>query len=78
MISINLYKARAITHDKRRVARAAEFAPLDEQIARQIPGTDQASIEVERQMIRDRYDAIQKQIDGAGDVGELSEIIAGL
>ena len=29
MIRINLDKAKAIAHDKRRAVRAAEFAPLD-------------------------------------------------
>jgi hypothetical protein len=29
MITINIDKAKAIAHDKRREARSAEFAPLD-------------------------------------------------
>jgi len=29
MITVNIDKAKAIAHDKRRAARAAEFAPLD-------------------------------------------------
>ncbi len=29
MITINIDKAKAIAHDKRRQARSAEFAPLD-------------------------------------------------
>ena len=38
MITINITKAKAIGHDMRRAARAEEFKPHDEAIAKQIPG----------------------------------------
>lgn len=63
MIKINTEKARAIAHDLRRAARAAEFAPLDEQLARQVPGTDTQAIEAARQAVRDKYAVVQTTID---------------
>jgi hypothetical protein len=36
-IDHDIDKCKAIGHDKRRAARAVEFAPLDEVIAKQIP-----------------------------------------
>lgn len=68
MIAIDMTKARAIAHDKRRAARAAEFSPLDEVIAKQIPGTDVQAVEVERQAVREKYAAMQTAIDAAGTV----------
>ena len=64
-------KANAIAHDRRRVMRAAELAPLDEIIARQIPGTNATAAEAERQKIRSRYDKIQADIDKAKSPAEL-------
>tara|TARA_R110000868_G_scaffold17776_2_gene77611 strand:+ start:61 stop:297 length:237 start_codon:yes stop_codon:yes gene_type:complete len=75
MITVNLTKAKAITHDARRVARAAEFAPLDEVIMKQIPNTDTAAVEAERQVIREKYAAIQADIDAAIDTNSLKTII---
>ena len=37
-IVIDVTKAKAIGHDMRRAARAEEFKPFDEAIAKQIPG----------------------------------------
>jgi len=68
MIAIDMTKARAIAHDKRRAARAAEFSPLDEVIAKQIPGTDVQAVEVERQAVREKYAAMQTAIDAADTV----------
>lgn len=65
MIIINMEKAKAIGHDKRRAMRAEEFAPLDKVIAAQIPGNDFVAAESQRQAIRDKYAAIQEQIDTA-------------
>jgi len=62
MITINIDKAKAITHDKRRVARAAEFAPLD--VKATIP-SEAAAAEVSRQLVREKYAAIQAAIDAA-------------
>jgi hypothetical protein len=70
-IVINLDKAKAIVHDKRRAARAAEFAPLD--IKATIP-SEAAAAEAARQAIRDKYAAIQSDIDSAPGVPELKLI----
>jgi hypothetical protein len=63
MIKINIDKAKSIGHDIRRAKRAEEFKPFDAIIAAQIPGTDAAAAEVERQAIRDKYAVIQVQIE---------------
>jgi hypothetical protein len=68
-IVIDLTKAKAIGHDMRRAARAEEFKPYDEAIAKQIPGTDGA--EIARQAIRDKYAAIQTSIDAATTTDEI-------
>ena len=66
MIVINTDKARTIAHEMRRAARAVEFAPMDEQIARRLPGTDLVELEAARQAVRDKYAVIQTTIDLAG------------
>jgi hypothetical protein len=71
MITININKAKAIVHDKRRAARAAEFAPLD--VKATIP-SEAAAAEAARQAIRDKYAAIQSDIDSAPGVPELKLI----
>jgi hypothetical protein len=78
MISINLTKAKEITHAARRAARAAEFEPYDAIIMKQIPGSDAAAAEAERQKIREKYAAIQVDIDSAPGAPELKLIIEGL
>jgi hypothetical protein len=78
MITINLNKARDITHTIRREARAEEFKPLDEIIAKQIPGADAVAAEAARQAIRDKYTAIQADIDSAPGVNELKLIVDSL
>lgn len=75
MITINMNKAREITHEKRRAARADEFAPLDDVIAKQIPGSDAVEAEAKRQEIRKRYAVIQNEIDGCDTSDELKTII---
>lgn len=72
MITINIDKAKAISHDKRRDARTKEFAPLD--IKATIP-SEAAQAEADRQAIREKYAAIQEQIDAAQDVETLTEIV---
>lgn len=64
----NLEKSKAIAHDLRRAARALEFAPLDVKVT--IP---EYAVEAEegRQTIRDKYDAIQADIDAATTVQQL-------
>lgn len=78
MISINLDKAKGIAHDARRESRAKEFAPLDEVIMKQIPGNDPAEAEAERQLVRDKYAAIQSNIDAAEDIVTLKTIMSDL
>jgi hypothetical protein len=78
MITVNIDKAKVISHDKRREARSAEFAPLDEVIMKQIPGTDAVAVEAERQAIRDKYVSLQADIDAATDAVALKTIIEGL
>lgn len=63
MITVNINKAKDIAHDMRRAARAAEFAPLDEVIAKQIPNS--GVTDADRQVIREKYAVIQTQIDAA-------------
>jgi hypothetical protein len=75
MISINIDKAKAIAHDKRRAARAAEFAPLD--IKATIP-SEAVAAETARQVIRDKYAVIQSDIDTAPGVPELTLVVQSL
>jgi hypothetical protein len=75
MISINIDKAKNICHDKRRAARAAEFAPLD--IKATIP-SEAAAAEAARQAVREKYAAVQTQIDSAADVAALKTLVEGL
>jgi len=67
----DLDQCKAIGHDKRRAARAEEFAPFDEIIAKQIPGADAAEAEAARQEIRDKYADVQVAIDAAADPDEI-------
>lgn len=71
MISINIDKAKALVHDKRRAARAAEFAPLD--IKATIP-SEAAAAEAARQAVRDKYATMQTSIDAAADLAALKQI----
>jgi hypothetical protein len=72
MITINIDKAKAITHDKRRAARSAEFAPLD--IKATIP-SEAAAAEAARAAIRTKYAGIQTAVDAAADVAALKTIM---
>ena len=71
-IGINLDKAKDIAHDKRRAARAEEFAPLD--IKATIP-SEAASAEAARQAIREKYAAMQEAMDAAQSPEELKELL---
>jgi hypothetical protein len=70
-VEVDLVKAKAIGHDIRRSKRAEEFAPHDEVIAKQIPGKDQAQAEEARQVVRDKYAAMQVAIDEAATPDEI-------
>lgn len=78
MITINIDKAKNIAHDMRRAARAEEFAPHDEVIAKRIPGIAAEEAEAARQAIREKYAVIQADIEAAADVDTLKQIIEGL
>ena len=71
-IKIDLNKAKEIAHDKRRAARTAEFAPLD--IKATIP-SEAAAAEAARQTVRDKYAAMQSQMDAATTVEELKALL---
>jgi len=70
MITINITKAKVIAHDVRRAARAVEFEPYDNAIAKQIPGQAEGA-EAARAAIRTKYAAMQTQIDAASTVDEI-------
>jgi hypothetical protein len=74
MITINLDKAKNIAHDVRRAARAKEFAPYDDLIAKQIPGPA-AQAEAERVAIREKYAQMQTQLDAAQSPEELKSVL---
>jgi hypothetical protein len=72
-IGINLNKAKEIAHNKRRVDRANEFAPLDIKVT--IP-SESVKAEEERQKIREKYNVMQVEIDNATSVEQLKQIIS--
>lgn len=74
-VGVDTTKAQDITHEMRRAKRTEEFAPLDEIIMKQIPGTSVVDAENARGVIRAKYDAIQVEIDAAVDHTELKAII---
>jgi hypothetical protein len=71
MIIVNIDKAKAIGHEIRRKKREEEFAPLDTVIMKQIPGKDAQAAESERQAIRDKYAAVQTDIEVAETPDEI-------
>jgi hypothetical protein len=75
MIQINMTKAKAIAHDARRAARSAEFEPHDAIIMKQIPGADSTAAEAARQAIRDKYAALQAQMDAAETPEQLKALM---
>ena len=75
MIQVDILKAKEIAHEKRRAARALEFAPLDIQTT--IPAMAEQA-EAKRAEVRSKYDAIQTQIDEANSVDVLKDIITQL
>ena len=75
MITVNINKAKAIAHDRRRTARAEEFKPHDEIIAKQIPGVDAAAAEAARATIRAKYAVVQEAIDQAQTPDEIKKAL---
>jgi hypothetical protein len=74
MITINVTKAKVIAHNKRREARSKEFDPYDNAIAKQIPGQS-AGAEEQRQLIREKYAAMQTAIDAATTLDEIKAVM---
>lgn len=72
MITINIEKAKNIAHDIRRESRAKEFAPLD--IKATIPN-EASDAESARQIVRDKYAAMQIEIDTAENVDQIKAAI---
>ncbi len=70
-VEVDLDQAKEIGHTIRRQQRAEEFAPLDEVIAKQIPGMDLVAAEAGRQLIRNKYAQVQEQIDAAASPDEI-------
>jgi len=76
-IRINVGKAKDIAHSIRRAARAIEFSPHDEIIAKQIPGSPAAAAEAARVAIREKYADMQVRIDAAETPDEIKAALAG-
>ena len=72
MITINIDKAKTITHEARRAARSQEFAPLD--VKATIP-SEAAAAEEARAVVRAKYAEMQTAVDAATDVAVLKGII---
>ena len=70
----DLSVAQEIAHELRRTARDSEFLPLDRLATIQ---SETAKVETQRQTIRDKYAAIQTDIDAAATEAELKAIIEG-
>lgn len=76
MITIDLPKAKLIGHTIRRAKRAAAFAPYDELIAKQIPGSEAAAAEATRAIIRTHYAEVQALIETAATPDEITNALA--
>ena len=72
MITINIDKAKAIAHDKRRQARSAEFAPLD--IKATIP-SEATAAEAARAVIRTKYATMQTAINSATTAEQIKAVM---
>ncbi len=72
MIVINLDKAKNIGHEMRRAQRTEEFKPYD--LKATIP-SEAVAAEAERQAIREKYAAIQQQIDSASTPEQIKEAL---
>lgn len=74
-INVNIDKAKLIAHDIRREKREKEFAPFDDVIIKQIPGTDFKSVEESRESIRLKYAIMQEDIDKAVEIEEIKNTL---
>ena len=74
MITINIDKAKIIAHDVRRAARAEEFKPYDDAIAKQIPGEADGA-EAARALIRAKYATMQEAINTATTIDQIKAVL---
>jgi hypothetical protein len=75
MIKIDLARSKDIAHDIRRRKRAEAFAPLDEAIAKRLPGASVDELEAKRQSIRDADASLQNKINSVRSIEKLIEAI---
>lgn len=73
-VKADIPKARVIAHDMRRRARDLEMKPLD--VRATIPSQATAA-EAARQVVRDKYAAVQTDIDAAAIEADLLGIVQG-
>jgi len=74
-VTVDLSKSKEIAHDKRREARAKEFAPLD------IKATilsEAEGAEAQRAVIRSKYEKIQNNIDNTSDIKVLKNVVVNM
>jgi len=71
-VETDIPKAKEIVHEKRRVKRSEEFAPLD--VEATIPAKA-AQAEAAREAVRQKYEKIQNDIDAAANEAELKQIM---
>jgi len=74
-VRVDTDEAKNILHDKRRAARDQEMSPLDDIIAKKIPGHDPDEVERQRQLIREKYEYMQKLIDEEKELNKLKGIL---
>lgn len=75
-VTEDLSKSKTIGHEIRRAKRAAEFAPHDELISKQIPGSDTDAAEAARATIRTKYATMQTSIDAAKTTAEIKTALS--
>jgi hypothetical protein len=75
MIKIDLARSKDIAHDIRRRKRAEAFAPLDDAIAKRLPGVSIDELEKQRQAIRDADASLQNKINSVRSIEKLIEAI---
>ena len=76
MIVINIDKAKIVAHNIRRAARSVEFEPLDSIISKQIPSVSLQDVEAQRQVIREKYAAMQVAIDASSTIVEIKTAVS--
>lgn len=66
-------KSKDLAHAIRRAKRAAEFAPHDDIVMKQLPGAEEA--EAQRELIRGKYTVMQEDINASETVAEIRAIL---